>query len=198
MRPATSTPNWYNTRTATGNFFTSQLPTRMKSLQKLETAIIAILVLIFLVWSYDACSARRKRHQPQEPPVTEQPTTQPTEQPAQPTTDPANSAAPTTAPTTSPVTTQPAQPTATAAAFSTVYVHINGLKLRDKATLSGSQVLAELPKGSALYYLNNKTTYNDQITLDNVTYNEPWIEVQTTDSRQLRGWIYAGGVRFYQ
>lgn len=168
----------------------------MKSLQRVETVIIAVLVLIFLVWSYDACSSRRKRYQPQEPPASEQPAAE--QQPTQ-GAPAADNAAPATT-NSAPATTTPAPTTAAPAApaFSTVYVHVAGLKLRDKATLSGSQVLAELPKGAALYYLNNKTTYNDQITLDNVAYNEPWIEVQTTDSRQIRGWVYAGGVRFYQ
>lgn len=168
----------------------------MKSLQRIETVIIAILILIFLVWSYDACSARRKRYQPQEPPASEQSAQEEAQEEQQPAaTDPSTATQqPTTPAATSPTTAAPT----TAPSFSTVYVYVNGLKLRDKATLSGSQVLTELPKGAALFYLNNKTTYNDQITLDNVAYNEPWIEVQTADSRQIRGWVYAGGVRFYQ
>lgn len=76
-----------------------------------------------------------------------------------------------------------------------VYVYVEGLKLREEPYLNKT-VLAELTINTTLTYLNEKTPFAQKITLDNVTYNEPWLKVQTSDN--LSGWVYGGGVRFYK
>ena len=166
----------------------------MKSLNRIEVIIGGILVLIFIIWSYDTCSSSSKKYQPQEPPQQEQPDNQEPraqEDAEQTTTTNSNTTAP--APTQQPVQAAPAQ----SAAFPVIYVKIDKLKMRDKPFLSGSTVLKELPKNAELYYLNNNTDYTDKITLDGVLYDEPWLEVQTKDG-QSRGWVYGGGIRLYK
>lgn len=166
----------------------------MKSLNRLEIIIGAVLVLIFVIWSYDSCTSRVKKYQPQEPPPQEQPAEE--EAPAQDNnqaTSNSNTNNNTPAPVQQPVQQVPVQ----SAPFPTVFVKIDKLKMRDKPFISGSQILIELPKGAELYYLNNHTKYEDKFTLEGVTYSEPWLEVQTKDG-QKRGWVYGGGIRIYQ
>lgn len=157
----------------------------MKSINRIEYIIGGILVLIFLIWSYDTCSSSSEKYQQKEPPVQEQPEPKPAEQPV------AQNPTP-TQPSPAPVQSAPA-----ASALPIIYVFTDKLKMRDKPFLSGSVVLVELSKNAELYFLNNKTDYTDKITLGTVAYDEPWIEVQTKD-RQFRGWVYGGGVRFYK
>ena len=76
-----------------------------------------------------------------------------------------------------------------------VYVYIDGLKLREEPYLNKT-VLAELPVNATVTYLNEKSPFAQKITLDNVTYNEPWLKVKTSDNKV--GWVYGGGVRFYK
>jgi hypothetical protein len=158
----------------------------MKSINRIEYIVGGILVFLFLIWSYNTCSSSSEKYQPKEPPVQEQPEPKPAEPAAQ------NPPTTTTQPAPAPVQSAPA-----ATALPIIYVFTDKLKMRDKPFLSGSVVLAELSKNAELYFLNNKTDYTDKITLGTVTYNEPWIEVQTKD-RQFRGWVYGGGVRFYK
>ncbi len=162
----------------------------MKGLNRIELIVGGILVLIFLVWSFDTCSTSNKKYQPQEPAKQEEPKPQ-----ADNNTNPNQPAANNDA--ANPTPAQPAPvPVQTAPTYTIVYVSTEKLNMRDKPFLSGSQIVTELRIGDELYYLNNKSEYKAKITLDNIPYEEPWIEVQTKDGK--RGWVYGGGIRFYK
>lgn len=161
----------------------------MKSLNRIEIVVGGILVLIFLIWSFDRCQSNSNKYQPVEAP--QEKVDPPTNQDQTANTDSApvtNTAAP------KPVAPTVVVPTPT---YSSVFVHVDQLKLRDKPFLKESKVLAQFSLKTELSYLGNKTTYKDKITLNNVAYDEPWLEVQTKDGK-YKGWIYAGGVRAYQ
>ena len=79
----------------------------------------------------------------------------------------------------------------------TIFVNVNGLKLRDKPGVSGTNVLSQLPLHTALLFLNEQTDFREPITIEGVEYNEPWVKVKTKDG-QYTGWVYGGGVRFYK
>lgn len=166
----------------------------MKSLSRIEVVVGGILILIFLIWSVDRCQSGNKKYQPQEPPQQEN-TDANTASPDNSTTD-TTPAANNTPSTPTPVQVTPT-PAPAASPFTVLYVHVEGLKVRDKPFISGSQVLTQLSKNTEVYYLNNKTEYPDKITLEGVEYNEPWVEVQTKDGK-YRGWVYGGGVKFYK
>lgn len=76
-----------------------------------------------------------------------------------------------------------------------MYVSIEGLKLRAEPYLD-KPVIMELPVNSTLTFLDEKTAFTQKVTLDNVTYNEPWLKIRTADNQE--GWVYGGGVRCYK
>jgi hypothetical protein len=167
----------------------------MKSLNRVELVLGGIIILIFMMWFLGKCSSLSK-YTPQEPvqkadtsaqnPAnnTQQPAAQ---QPAQTPTIIQTPAAP--------VQTAPTKVAVDAAP--TVYVITAGLKLRDKPGLNGTRVIGELPINTALSFLNEQTDFKDKITVDGITYNEPWIKVKTKDNA-FEGWVFGGGVRPYQ
>jgi len=163
----------------------------MKGLNRIELVVGGIIVMIFLIWSYDTCSSSNEKYKPQVP-TEQEPATQADNN------DNANNNSNSNA-TNNPtpqVQPTPAPPVQVAPTYITVYVSTERLNMRDKPFLSGSKVVAELFKGAELFYLNNKTEYRNKITIDNIPYDEPWLEVQTKEGK--KGWIYAGGVRFYK
>ena len=154
------------------------------------------MTLIFMIWSFGKCSSLSKYKQ-QEPVeqttpaaqdlTNQQNTTQPTAQPQA-----------TTPQTTQPVAPVQSQPTRVIIEDKpTVYVMVEGLKLRDKPGLSGTKVLGQLPLNTALSFLGEQTDFKDKITIGETTYNEPWIRVKTKDNA-FQGWVFGGGVRPYK
>lgn len=179
----------------------------MKSLSRVEIVLGGIILLIFLVWSFDRCSSISK-YQPQEPAEQEAP--QDVNNVTQNNTNTNNSntnsntnnnSTPTT---TQPVQQQPqpqpvqSEPRVVSVETSpTIYVNVEGLKLRDKPGLSGTQVLSALPLHTPLSFMNEQTDFREKITIGDITYNEPWVKVKSK-SGLLEGWVYGGGVRFYK
>lgn len=172
----------------------------MKGLNRIELVVGGILVSIFLIWSYDTCSSSNQKYQRQQPAQQEEPAPQAdnntnnnNQNSNNNNTNTSNNNAnnPTT------VQPQPTQPPVQAVPnIITIYISTEKLNMRNKPFLTGSQVIEELPRGTELFYLNNKSEYKDKITIDGVLYDEPWLEVQTKAGK--KGWIFAGGVRFYK
>ena len=169
----------------------------MKSLNRVELVLGGIILFVFTIWSFGKCSSLSKYKQ-QEPVVQTAPA-------AQDATNQQNNNNQTTQPVTQsqPATTQPvapvqSQPTRVIVEDKpTVYVTVEGLKLRDKPGLSGTKVLGQLPLNTALSFLGEQTDFKDKITIGETTYNEPWIRVKTKDNA-FQGWVFGGGVRPYK
>ena len=171
----------------------------MKSLNRVELVLGGIILFVFMIWSFGKCSSlsKYKQQEPvvQTPPAAQDATNTTTSQTAQPTTQPqATTQQPTVQPA-APVQTQPTQ--VIVQDQPTVYVMVEGLKLRDKPGLSGTKVLGQLPLNTALSFLGQQTDFKDKITIGEITYNEPWIRVKTKDSA-FEGWVFGGGVRPYK
>ena len=77
----------------------------------------------------------------------------------------------------------------------TVYAWVDKLRMRT-APDTKSDVVAEIPEGGAMTYLEEKTDFTQQITLRGKSYDEPWLKVKTKEGKI--GWVYGGGVKFYQ
>ncbi len=76
-----------------------------------------------------------------------------------------------------------------------VYAWVDKLRLREKPdTKSG--IVKELAEGEPLVLTGNETDFKEKINLRGVLYNEPWMEVITTEEKV--GWVFAGGVKLYQ
>lgn len=165
----------------------------MKSLNRIEIVVGGILVLIFLIWSFDRCQSNSSKYQPIEAPQekVDPPSNQDNNNTSSSESSPTTT---TTAPAPKPVQPVVVAPVQT---YSAVFIHTDKLKLRDQPFVKDSKILMELPRGMELSYLGNKTTYKDKFTLDNVAYDAPWLEVQTKDGR-LKGWVYGGGVKAYK
>ena len=131
-------------------------------------------------------------------PTTLAPTTPPGAAPAQPgaqrpvvTRTP--SATPTTTPTGSQPAAQPAQPSGQK--YSTLYVTIDGLKLRKEPTLK-SDVVAKLELYEPVYFLNQKTEKTEEINLGYEKVTDHWVKVRTKAGKE--GWVFGAGVHYYK
>jgi hypothetical protein len=71
--------------------------------------------------------------------------------------------------------------------------NLDNLRIRDVAGLNGKGI-ATVSKGAKLNYLNEMSDFTDEITLRGVTYNDPWLKIQTEEGQV--GWVYAGAIKF--
>jgi len=80
-------------------------------------------------------------------------------------------------------------------AMVTVYAWVDKLRMRTEPDTK-SAVVAEIPEGGAMTFLDEKTDFTQQFTLRGKSYDEPWLKVKTTEGKT--GWVYGGGVKFYE
>lgn len=77
----------------------------------------------------------------------------------------------------------------------TVYAWVDKLRMRSEPDTK-SEIVAEIPEGGAMTFLDEKSDFTQQITLRGKAYDEPWLKVKTTEGKT--GWVYGGGVKFYE
>jgi hypothetical protein len=150
--------------------------------------------------------------QPQTQPVAQAPVTPP---PAL--TQPANTApaATTTAPaahpgrapqhpsnTPPPAATQPispgsqsAAPAASGSKYATLYVTIDGLKVRKEPSLKGAMV-TKLDLYQQVYFLNQKSEKTETISLGTEKATDHWVKIRTKEGKE--GWVFGAGVHYYK
>lgn len=78
---------------------------------------------------------------------------------------------------------------------STLYVVVDSLNMRTAPHLD-SAVVARLPKDVPVEFYGLRTSFRQQININNAPTNTPWIYIRTESQKE--GWIYAGGVNFYK
>lgn len=71
-------------------------------------------------------------------------------------------------------------------------VYIENFRLRNGPGTDRKEI-AQLGKGSWVYYEGEKSMHSTEIKLRGVKLNAPWLKVKREDG--LEGWIYAGGVK---
>ena len=76
-----------------------------------------------------------------------------------------------------------------------LYVHVDSLKVRIAPHLD-SAIVTKIPLGQSIEYLNERTEFKQQINMNNIVHNEPWIKVKTKKGQV--GWVYRAGVEFYK
>ncbi len=119
--------------------------------------------------------------QDRQPPANQQPATIPGRTPA------AGNPQPT-----SPTTTQPAAATPK---YSTLYVVIDGLKMRKEAGLKGDLV-AKLELYEPVSFLNQKTEWTQEISLGKEKVTDHWVKIRTKSGKE--GWVFGAGVHYYK
>lgn len=185
---------------------------------KIETLIIVVFLGSVLLWGISKCSAKRaqladrdkketdderptKRDTvfvPQQKPVVAQPSATPQPVPqasSQPPgrtpqlapTDPQTSPAPAKSP--------GASAPATNQKYPTLYVTIDGLKMRKEAGLKGETV-AKLELYQPVFFLNQKTEWTQEISLGTEKVTDHWVKIRTASGKE--GWVFGAGVHYYK
>ena len=191
-------------------------------LPKVETLIIFVFFGCVALWAVSKCSAKRSDlvrsvrevgdGEQEERPirrdtiVVQQPAQQPVQQPVS-TQGPAASAPPlaTTTPALPPGSnpSRPAlsnqQPSPGAPSSntksSTLYVTIDGLKVRREPGLKGEPV-AKLALYEPVTFLNKKTEWTQEISLGYEKVTDHWVKIRTQSGKE--GWVFGAGVHYYK
>ena len=102
-------------------------------------------------------------------------------------------------PTRTPVatTTVPTATTTTAAApkYSTLYVTIDGLKMRKTPGLKGDLV-TKLELYQPVFFLNQKSEKTEEISLGYEKVTDYWVKIRTKEGKE--GWVFGAGVYYYK
>ena len=187
-------------------------------LPRVEFIIIAIFFLCIALWAISKCAAKREALPALEPDPVEAPDTKSEaaqttdgglpklENPPPPAAEPApaNTAAPATnnavpgaIPKLSNETqaTQPASQPATAEKQTTLFVTIDGLKMRKEPNLQGP-VVTRLKLDEQVIYLNEKSKEPQEISLGYETVTDYWVKVRSKSGKE--GWVFGAGLHFYK
>lgn len=173
-----------------------------------ETIIIVIFFLFFIVWAMRKCNNEVQLRQAGNDKYRQQqikdslarvqrvaPAPIPTPAPAT-VTSTTTAAIPTPAPTPTP---QPIQPSATspAAANNTqqLWVVIDGLNVREKPELKAKS-FGKLSLHDRVTFLGDVTKNTQKLSLGAEEADEPWVKIKT--KRGTVGWVYGAGVSFYK
>ncbi|MBL7825228.1 MAG: SH3 domain-containing protein [Saprospiraceae bacterium] len=114
------------------------------------------------------------------------------------TTAPKPGAPPATRPQASPTTPQAQTtkaPENTAKAGSTLFVTIDGLKVRKEPGLKGETV-EQLKLYDPVTFLNQKTEWKQEINLGSEKVNDHWVKIKTAAGKV--GWVFGAGVHYYK
>jgi len=86
-------------------------------------------------------------------------------------------------------------PSAGASKYSTLYVTIDGLKMRKQPGLKG-ELVAQLDLYEQVYFLNQKSEKTEEISLGYEKVTDHWVKVRTKSGRE--GWVFGAGVHYYK
>ena len=93
--------------------------------------------------------------------------------------------------------TKPAATTTTSSGtkYSTLYVTIDGLKVRKQPNLKG-EVLETLELYDQVSFLNQKSEKTEEISLGLEKVTDHWVKVRTKSGKD--GWVFGAGVHYYK
>lgn len=115
------------------------------------------------------------------------------------TTAPAKTPVTSTAPAKTPAATTPAKTTAAKPAnttkSTTLYVTIDGLKMRKTPGLKGDLV-TKLELYEPVTFLNQKSPKTEEISLGYEKVTDYWVKVRTQSGKE--GWVFGAGVHYYK
>lgn len=192
-------------------------------LPKAETLILLAFLVCMSLWAMSKCSARRadsvrrvievegtdgedrpiKRDTvvvqaaPKTPDseVKEDPAVPPPPATAAPTVTPKLGAPPKRPTLTNEISKPTPPPGSTTASGSTLFVSIDGLKVRKEPGLKGETV-AELKLFEPVTFLNKKTEWTQEISLGYEKVTDHWVKVRTQSGKE--GWVFGAGVHYYK
>lgn len=86
-------------------------------------------------------------------------------------------------------------PSATSSKYSTLYVSIDGLKMRKEPGLKGDAI-AKLALYEPVTFLNQKTEWTQEISLGYEKVKDHWVKVRSQSGKE--GWVFGAGVHYYK
>jgi len=193
-------------------------------LPKLESVIITVFFLCIALWAISKCTSRRIQLGKTAPDPLENADERPDQSdlstaPANQTTDrglpklqnqPLPVAEPAPVATTPPVKTTPpgtipkltkeppAAPVSAAKpaeAYSSLFVTINGLKMRKEPNLKAA-VVTRLKLDEEVFFLNEKSEKPEEINLGYETATDYWVKVRSKSGKA--GWVFGAGLHYYK
>lgn len=108
--------------------------------------------------------------------------------------EPAATTVPGVRPTLSNQTQAPA-PAAAAPKYTTLFVTIDGLKVRKEPNLK-SDVVTRLKLDESVYFLNKKSEKPEEINLGYEKVTDYWVKIRTKAGKE--GWVFGAGVHYYK
>lgn len=100
-----------------------------------------------------------------------------------------------TTPTTAAPTGTAPSTAATAPKYSTLFVTIDGLKVRKTPSLKGDLV-TKLDLYEQVYFLNKKSEKPEEISLGYEKVTDYWVKIRTKSGKE--GWVFGAGVHYYK
>lgn len=88
-----------------------------------------------------------------------------------------------------------ATPPAASGKYSTLFVSIDGLKVRKEPGLK-SETVAKLELYEPVTFLNKKTEWTQEISLGYEKVTDHWVKVRTQSGKE--GWVFGAGVHYYK
>ena len=88
-----------------------------------------------------------------------------------------------------------APPPAAGGKYSTLFVTIDGLKVRKEPGLK-SETVAKLELYEPVTFLNKKTEWTQEISLGYEKVTDHWVKVRTQSGKE--GWVFGAGVHYYK
>lgn len=91
-------------------------------------------------------------------------------------------------------TSKPSGATATTQ-YSTLFITIDGLKLRKEPNLKSS-VVTKLKLDEQVFFLNKKSEKPEEINLGYEKVTDYWVKIRTKSGKE--GWVFGAGVHYYK
>jgi len=79
--------------------------------------------------------------------------------------------------------------------YTTLYVSIDGLKMRKSPGLKG-ELVTKLALYDPVYFLNKKSEKPEEISLGQEKVTDYWVKVRTKSGKE--GWVFGAGVHFFK
>jgi len=79
--------------------------------------------------------------------------------------------------------------------YTTLYVSIDGLKMRKSPGLKG-ELVTKLALYDPVYFLNKKSDKPEEISLGQEKVTDYWVKVRTKSGKE--GWVFGAGVHFFK
>ena len=76
-----------------------------------------------------------------------------------------------------------------------LYTTVDKVNVRREPKLDAA-VVSKLVLNEEVTFLNEVTDFKQEITIEGVVYNEPWVKVKTQAGRV--GWVYGGTISYYK